>query len=129
MVSSWSNFHKVDAARIVDAQAVSGVGGGGDVARRTARCLQRGKAYLSAFALDRLPRDLVDGHAILAHDERVGVPKVLGMEAGPAIIDGRHGVADGEVDFLADDGYAIQVGHAGIAIAGMQILRAREHAA
>ncbi len=75
----------MNALRIVDAQPVLGIGGGGDVARRTAGGFERRHARLGALALDHLPRGVVDGHAVLAHDQRVGLPEPLGVEAWAAV--------------------------------------------
>src|ERR1035437_1308775 len=90
----YLNLHQMNALRVVDAQAVGLVGGGGDVARRTARGLQRWHACLGTLAFDHLPSGVVDCDAILAHDERVGVPEMLGVEAGPALIDRGDGIAN-----------------------------------
>ena len=81
--SSSSHFHQVNALRIVYAQPVRGVSGGGDVARRTARGLKRRHSHFGTLALDHLPRGVIESHAVLADDERVGLPQTLGMEAGP----------------------------------------------
>ena len=111
---------QVNALGIVGAQLVRGVGGGGDVARRAAGGFERGHAHFGALALDHLPGSVIEGHAVFADDESVGMPEPLGTEAGTAIVDRRHGVADGEADLLADDGDAVQVGHAGIAVVRVQ---------
>ena len=100
---------------------MGGIGGGSDIARRTPGSLQGLEADFCAFALDHLPRGVVNCHAVFADDEGVGIPETLGAKAGPAVIDRRHRVANGEAHLLADHRNAIEVGNAGIATAGMQI--------
>src|ERR1017187_2530170 len=101
------DFHQLNARRIVDAQLVRGIGGGSNVAWLTARGFQRRHTRLGAFALDHLPGSVVQGHTVLAHDKRIRIPEVLGVEARPALVHRRHGVANGEAHLVADDGNAI----------------------
>ena len=119
-----SDFHQMNALRIVRSQIMRRVGSGGNVARRTAHGFQCRHARLGALALDHLPRGVIDRHAILAHDQRVGLPEALGMKARPAIINRTHRVANGEANLLANRGNAIQVGDGGVAAVGVQFERA-----
>ena len=106
--------------RVVGAQVVGGVGGGGDVSGGTAGGFQSGQPCLSATTVEDLQGGMIDGHTVFADDEGVGQPEVFGVEAGAAIVDGGHGVADGKADFLSNNGDAVEVGNAGVAAVGVE---------
>ena len=100
-----------------------GTGSGGDIARRSACSLESLETHLSAFFIKNSPRDLIDCDTVFADDERIGLPEMLGTEAGASFVYRGHGVADREFYFLPDDWESIQVSDAGIASSAVQLPR------
>ena len=93
-----------------------------DVARRTPRCVKRLQPHFCTLLLQDSPGDLVDRDAILAHDQRIGIPQMLRTEHGPALINRTHRIADSDLDLLANHGKRIEICDSRIASASMQIL-------
>ena len=98
-----------------------GVGCRGNVTRWTSCSFQSADANLGSLPLDHLPRGVVDSYAVLANDQRVGVPQPLRVEAGATVIDGGECIANGEAHLLADRRNAVEVGHAWVAAGAVQL--------
>src|ERR1035437_2668329 len=123
MCFSRSNFHEMNAPRIVCAQVVLCIGGGNKECSRTARGLDRWQSHFGALALQYLPPCVICCHRILADDQCVGIPEMLGAIVGATLINRGHRITDGEAKFVAELRNAVQVGDAWVAGLAVQFRR------